>query len=93
MTVNDKRHFVEIASVGNGGRLHVASQSGREVNGSVTTFTNLPFRTANATLGGISSVSLTAVNIQPNLIDPKYPPLFDNIRIERKVGGVTILFR
>ena len=59
----------------------------------VTTFTNLPFRTANATLGGISSVSLTAVNIQPNLIDPKYPALFDNIRIERKVGGVTILFR
>ena len=59
----------------------------------VTTFTNFPFRTANAALGGISSVSLTAVNIQPNLIDPKYPALFDNIRIERKVGGVTILFR
>ena len=59
----------------------------------VTTFTNFPFRTANAALGGISSVSLTAVNIQPNLIDPKYPALFDNIRIERKVGGVTIIFR
>ena len=49
----------------------------------VASFTDLPFRTARESLGGISSVSASVVATRSNFCDSASPVLFDNIRVKR----------
>ena len=57
----------------------------------VASFTDLPFRTAKESLGGISSVSASVVSTRSNFCDSASPVLFDNIRITRKESFVIII--
>ena len=57
----------------------------------VATFTDLPFRTAKESLGGISSVSVSVVATRSNFCDSAAPVLFDNIRVKRTESLVVVL--
>ncbi len=57
----------------------------------VATFTDLPFRTARESLGGISSVSASVVATRSNFCDSASPVLFDNIRVKRTESLMIII--
>ena len=57
----------------------------------VASFTDLPFRTAKESLGGISSVSASVVSTRSNFCDSASPVLFDNIRVKRTESLVVVL--
>lgn len=57
----------------------------------MATFSDLPFRTPKAALGGISCISASATTVRPNLLDPSSMPWFDNFRVVLHAQTATVL--
>ena len=58
---------------------------------SVATFSSIPFRCAPAVLGGISSIGFSAMGTIDNTLDSKAGVFWDNILLDYRSGGLTII--
>lgn len=58
---------------------------------SVATFSSIPFRCAPAVLGGISSIGFSAMGTIDNTLDSKAGVFWDNILLDYRNGGLTII--
>lgn len=58
---------------------------------SVATFSSIPFRCAPAVLGGISSIGFSSMGTLDNTLDSKAGVFWDNILLDYRNGGLTII--
>ena len=58
---------------------------------SVATFSLIPFRCAPAVLGGISSIGFSSMGTLDNTLDSKAGVFWDNILLDYRNGGLTII--